>query len=208
MPRRSQSIDLGIRGIRGDVGDHIAYFWETEEEFDDATGFLDTGLELGDHIVVFGHDEANLRVLERLNGRGHSWKRLESQGRLSVLGPEASGEMMLSRIGAAFQKAINAGSTMIRLLGNIGWGKQDWPDEHDILRFEAKVTNAAASFPCIVVCMYDIKSLPGSVVLHGAFGTHPLTIHGNLIRENPMCEHVDAYLARLEARNLASAVER
>jgi hypothetical protein len=92
---------------------------------------------------------------------------------------------MLSSIGACFQRAVDSGCTLIRLLGNIGWGHPDWPGQDDILAFEAKVTGAAKAFPCVVVCMYDVEALPGKVMVHGAFETHPLTFCGNLLRQNP-----------------------
>lgn len=200
MPKREKPIDLGLRGMRAAEGDHIAYFWETDEEFAEAVGFLEAGMRGHDHLVIFGHDEANERVCDVIEDRGSSCETLVAAGRLNVLGPESTGEMMLGRIGATFQKAIDSGASMIRLLGNIGWGRPNWPDERDILRFEAKVTGAAKSFPCVIVCMYDIDSLSGSVLLNGAFGTHPLTIHQNLIRENPLCLNVEDYLARLDER--------
>lgn len=198
--RKGKEIDLGIRGMRAAVGDHIAYFWETPAEFEEAVGFLERGSRAGDHLVIFGHEEANARVCEVLGGLGLDCEELRAAERLSLLGPESSGDLMLSRIGAAFQEAVDSGSRLIRLLGNIGWGKPEWPDEHDILRFEAKVTTAARQFPCVVVCMYDLNAVGGSVVVNGAFGTHPLTIYGNLIRENPFCMDVKDYLARLKER--------
>lgn len=204
MPTPERTIELGIQDLRAAPGDHVAYFWETRDEFDSATGFLAYGVANDDHVVVFGHDEANEQVLEVLERRGVDWRKLQSQGKLSVLGPESTGDEMLSGIGASFQQALDRGATMIRLLGNIGWGREKWPDELDILRFEAKVTGAAELFPCIIVCMYDINSLSSSIVLNGALGTHPLTIYQNLIRENPMCVHVDEYLERLEARRATS----
>lgn len=202
MRRQDGKIELGIRDMRASVGDHIAYFWETSDEFEEAVRFLETGILHGDHVVVFGHDDANARVCELL-GQRQSCEDLEAEGRLSILGPESSGEMMLSRIGATFQQALDEGAPMIRLLGNIGWGHKTWPDEEEILRFEAKVTEAARAFPCVVICMYDVNTLSGSVVLDGAFGTHPLTIYHNLIRENPVCLHVDEYLERLDRRRSA-----
>lgn len=200
MPTSERTIDLGIRDLRAAPGDHVAYFWATTEEFESAINFLAYGIANHDHVVVFGHDEANERVLEVLERRGVDWRRLQSEGEFSVLGPEVTGDEMLASIGATFQQALDRGATMIRLLGNIGWGREGWPNEEDILRFEARVTGAAESFPCIVVCMYDVNSLSSSIVLNGAFGTHPLTIYQNLIRENPMCVHIDEYLERLEAR--------
>lgn len=199
MGEQKRDVDIGIRDLRTAVGSHIAYFWEKPEQFREAVQFLRRGVTGGDHVVVFGHHDANDRVLEVLESMGHDPAALKERGQLSVLGPGSSGEHTLEQIGETFQTALDGGASMIRLLGNIGWGRPDWPDERDILRFEAQVTEAAASFPCVVVCMYDIESLTGSVVFKGAFCTHPLTIYNNLIRENPMCIEVEDFLARMDA---------
>lgn len=201
MVDRAKDIEIGIRDLRVAVGSHVAYFWEKPEQFREAVQFLSRGIGDGDHIVVFGHDEANERVLDALTSLGHDTDTLEERVQLSVLGPGTTGDNTLERIGTTFQAALDAGASLIRLLGNIGWGHADWPDERDILRFEAKVTDAAASFPCVVICMYDVQSLTGSVVFKGAFCTHPLTIYDNLIRENPMCLEVEDFLARLDEVN-------
>ena len=103
------------------------------------------------------------------------------------------GSEMLDHIGGVFAAAIARGATMIRLLGNIGWGRAGWPDEDDILAFEAKVTGAARLFPCVVVCMYDVRALPGRVMVHGAFETHPLTFCGNVIRQNTHYVEVEQF---------------
>jgi hypothetical protein len=106
---------------------------------------------------------------------------------------------MLGGIGAKFQQAVAGGSRCIRLLGNIGWAKPGWPDELDILAFEAKVTGAAKQFPCVVMCMYDVAHLSGTVMVHGAYETHPLTFCGNVLRENPHYIEATRFLEQLEA---------
>ena len=68
----------------------------------------------------------------------------------------------------------------------------------DILAFEAKVTGAAKQFPCVVTCMYDVAHLSGTVMVHGAYETHPLTFCGNVLRENPHYVQVDQFLLQLE----------
>lgn len=194
------AVELGIRGERVPVGSHVAYIWENDDEFREAVGVLRAGLRSGDHLVVFGHDEANARVLHVLVESGVDVEGLRSEGRLDVLGPAASGEETLAGIGRSFEAAVEQGAPMIRLLGNIGWGRDSWPDTKDLMRFEAQVTGAAASFPCLVVCMYDVRSLPADVLLHGAFQTHPLTFCGNLVRENPFHCSLDEFLERMESR--------
>lgn len=199
MVEKKREIDLGIRSLRAPIGSHVAYFWEKPEQFREAVQFLRGGVRPGDHLVVFGHEEANLDVLDALTSMGHDPAALEERGQLTVLGAGTSATDTLEQIGTVFQAAVDGGASLIRLLGNIGWGRSEWPDEREILRFEARVTEAAAAFPCVVICMYDLQSLTGSVVFKGAFCTHPLTIYDNLIRENPMCIEVEDFLARMDA---------
>jgi hypothetical protein len=191
-------IELGLRGERVRLGDHIAYFWEKEQEFEEAVKFLILGIRQGEHAVVFGHDDANEKVLGILRRSGLDIAHLQASNRLSVIGGGPSGDKMLGGIGEKFQQAVKGGSSCIRLLGNIGWSKPGWPDELDILAFEAKVTGAAKQFPCVVMCMYDVRHLSGTVMVHGAYETHPLTFCGNVLRENPHYVEVGQYLQRLE----------
>ena len=192
------TVELGLRGERVKLGDHIAYFWEKEREFDEAVKFLILGIRQGEHAVVFGHDEANQKVLGILRRNGLDTDHLQTANRLSVIGGGPSGERMLGGIGEKFQQAVAGGAACIRLLGNIGWSKPGWPDDLDILAFEAKVTGAAKQFPCVVMCMYDVAHLSGTVMVHGAYETHPLTFCGNVLRENPHYVEVGQYLVQLE----------
>jgi hypothetical protein len=193
----NKEIDLGINGERLSPGDHVAYFWQTEQEFSDGVKFLEVGLRGQDHCVIFGHEEANEKVCGVLDGHGFNVDSLRAAGRLTVLGGEADADLMLSNIGASFSAALERGAKLIRLLGNIGWGRENWPSEKDILAFEAKVTGAAKLFPSVIVCMYDVNNLPGNVIVHGAYETHPLTFCRNLIRENPYYVGFEEFMASL-----------
>jgi hypothetical protein len=196
---RAGEIDLGLRDEQVTLGDHIAYFWESERQFEEAVGFLLVGIRNGDHIVVFGHDDANKRVVDVLRKRGIDTDHLQTAERMTVVTGGPSGDKMLGNIGATFARSVEQGCGCIRLLGNIGWSKPGWPDDLDILAFEAKVTGAAKQFPCVVMCMYDVASVSGTVMVHGAYETHPLTFCGNVLRENPFYVGVDEFLERLKA---------
>jgi len=193
------SVELGIRGERVHPGSHIAYFWQSEGEFREGVEFLRLGLRNGDGCVLFGHAEANARILKLLRSVPVDTDYLQAQGKLAVLGGQPSGDTMLGEIGATFQKMIDGGAKMLRLLGNIGWGKEGWPIEDDILEFESKVTGAARSFPCVVVCMYDVRSLSGRVMVNGALQTHPITVCGNVVRHNPYFLEHEEFLNKLRA---------
>jgi hypothetical protein len=196
---RSGNLDLGLRDEQINLGDHIAYFWESERQFEEAVGFLLVGIRNGDHIVVFGHDDANKKVVDVLRKRGIDTDHLQTSERMTVVTGGPSGDKMLGNIGETFARSVERGCGCIRLLGNIGWSKPGWPDDLDILAFEAKVTGAAKQFPCVVMCMYDVASVSGTVMVHGAYETHPLTFCGNVLRENPFYVGVDEFLERLKA---------
>lgn len=193
-----RQVDLGIRSERVECGAHIALLWETDAEFEEAVGFLEEGARGGDHLVVFGHDEGNQRVMEVLRERGVDVDALTDEGRLDVLGGRETGEATLAGIGASFTAAVDRGAELIRLLGNIGWGREGWPSESDLLRFESQVTEAAKAFPCVIVCMYDLRSCSGASLVHGCFQTHPMTFLGNLVRENPYHVPYSEFIQRLD----------
>lgn len=164
-------------------GDHIACFWDSEQEFTRAVGFLPPGLAGRDHCVVFGHEEANDRVLATLRQQVDV-ERHGRDGRLTVLGCQSTGDATLQAIGATFRAALDAGAPLIRLLGNIGWGRPGWPAEDDLIQFERRVTGAVKDLPAVVVCMYDVPALPGRVVMHAGLAAHPLTVVGNAMHVN------------------------
>jgi len=194
--RTTQLVDLGIGGETVKVGEHVAYFWDDDQEFARGVDFLALGLRGTDHGVIFGHSDANAKVMNTLRAKGLDVDGLIASGRLTVLGGASAGDLMLASIGGCFQRAVDNGCQLIRLLGNIGWGHPDWPGQDDILAFEAKVTGAAKAFPCVVVCMYDVQSLPGRVMVHGAFETHPLTFCRNILRQNPYYVPVDEFRSK------------
>lgn len=197
-PKRNGSIALGIREEHVHPGAHIAFLWESDEQFLEALGFLEAGFRASDYGIVFGYGEANMKVIAGLKNKGIDVEALERQGRLAEVGGQPTGEATLAAIGAAFQKMIDHGAQLVRLLGNIGWGRAGWPSEDEILRFEAQVTQAAMDFPCIVVCMYDMKGLSGRIMIHGALETHPLTFCGNVMRQNPYYVPIEQFLGRKE----------
>ena len=183
---------------------HVAYFWNTAQEFADAVTFLEVGLRGADHGIIFGHDEANLEVCRILESRGIDLARLTADGRLTILRGRPDGDQMLQEIGQAFEGALARGAGLVRLLGNIGWNRADWPDEQALLKFEAQVTEAAKQFPCVVVCMYDVAGLPGTIVHHGGLGTHPHVVCNGHLENNPQYLPAEIFLRRIET--LAGAI--
>jgi len=79
---------------------------------------------------------------------------------------------------------------MVRVLGNLGWEHPGWPAEGDILRLEARVTDAVRNFPSVVMCAYDVRELSGRSPLLGGLECRPLTLRRAALRHNE--HHVPA----------------
>jgi hypothetical protein len=185
--------------VKGSVelGSHLVYFWQNQAEFAQGVAFLEPGLREDHHCVIFGHDEANDRVLQVLRRKGFDVAELANQGQLTVLSRQLSTKVVLSQVQEIFNGAMRRGFSAIRFLGNLAWGYRNCPEQDEVLELEARVTGMAHKFPCVVVCMYDVNTLPGRMVLKGGFETHPFTLCSHGLRENPLYVPEAAFLAEL-----------
>ena len=180
-------IALGITDDEVPLGSHLIHFWHTDDEFERGVRFLELGIaDESQYCVLFGHDEANQRVLGILHARGYDLTRIQDD-RLVVLRREASASETLAKIDAAFSDAVAKGATAIRYLGNLGMGQAPLPGRgvDEVVELESGATVLADRFPCVIVCMYDINAVSGRLVLDGGFGTHPLTVCRGALRHNP-----------------------
>jgi hypothetical protein len=182
----STEIPLGITTDVVDLGSHLIYFWQSEEEFARGVRFLEPGLLGEDHCIVFGHHEATERVFRLLQAKGFDTESLTKQRRITLLRREAPAGTTLSDIEDVFKAAIRAGAPAIRYLGNLGFGQAPLPGTgiEDVLELEARVTSLAKRFPAVVVCMYDVNTLPGRLILKGGFQTHPVAVCGDHLIDN------------------------
>lgn len=188
--RRERSVPVGMAGEFAAPGDHISYFWESEHEFDAAAGFLAAGVERDEVCVLLGHDAANGRVLAGLERRGLSPDKLRRHDRLHTVSGQQSADAVLGEIGDRIRTAVDRGVPMVRVLGNLGWKHPGWPAEGDILRLEARVTDAVRNLPSVVMCAYDVRGLSGRSLLLGGVECHPLTLRRAVLRHNE--HHVPA----------------
>ena len=181
-------IALGITDDEVPLGSHLIHFWRTDAEFERGVRFLELGIaDESQCCVLFGHNEANQRVLEILRTRGYDLTRILQQGRLVILRRESPASDTLAKIDAAFSNAVAKGATAIRYLGNLGMGQAPLPGRgaDEVVELERGATALALRYPCVVVCMYDVNTLSGRLVLDGGFGTHPLAVCRSALRHNP-----------------------
>ncbi len=188
MRNATGTIGLGITNDEVALGSHLIHFWQNEEEFERGVRFLGLGVaDESEYCVLFGHDEANHRVLEILRKSCGDLDRVLQEGRLIILRRESSASVTLTNIEAAFAAAVRKGATAIRYLGNLGMGQAALPGRgaDEVVELENGATALGRRYPCVIVCMYDVNTVSGSLVLNAGFGTHPLAVCGHALRQNP-----------------------
>jgi MEDS: MEthanogen/methylotroph, DcmR Sensory domain/Putative zinc-finger len=183
---RPETIPSGITGEEVALGSHLIYFWESQQDFEQGVRFLYPGLGQGDHCIAFGHDEALENVQQTLRANGYDPDRLIAERQLTILPRRHSADATVSDIAAVMLGALRAGAKAIRFLGNLGMGRDPLPaGEDDVLELETRVTSLLGQVPGVVVCMYDVRTLSGRMILKGGLQTHHLTVCPEGIRQNP-----------------------
>jgi hypothetical protein len=179
-------MEMGITADRVPLGSHLIYFWETEQDFARGVRFFYPGLDKGEHCIAFGHDEALERVQQTLRSEGYDPERLQKERKLTILRRQSAAPTTLSDISAILEAAQRAGARAVRFLGNLGMERDPLPaGEDDVLQLEHQVDTVIGRYPCVVVCMYDVRTLPGRMILKGGLEQHRLAVCAEGVHENP-----------------------
>lgn len=187
MKKAYDKLALGITDDEVALGSHLLHLWKTAEEFECGVRFLQPGIaDESQYCVLFGHNEANQRVLEILRRTSPDLDRVIAGGRLLILRRDSSAPTTLETFEAAFSAAIQKGASAIRLLGNVGMGQDPLPGRgaDEIIDLEAGAEALALRYPCVIVCMYDVNTVSGHLLLNAGFGTHRLTVWGDSVLQN------------------------
>ena len=181
-----RKIPIGITPDRVPLGSHLVYFCESDRDFERGMRFLYPGLGKGEHCILFGHDEALEQALQVLRSGGFDTEALIRNQELTVIRRRADAKKTVAEIAGVLDRAIRAGATAVRYLGNLGMGLDPLPaGEDDVLELEQKVDLLVEALPCVTVCMYDVRTLSGRLVMRGGLQTHALAVFAMGVQNNP-----------------------
>lgn len=190
---------LGIGDREVPVPSHICLFYDDDAELRERLPFLTLGLrDPAEVCVLFGKHQRLAEIVGYLlEDSGEDIEGAIAAKRLVLIEGASTGEATLAHIGNTLDEIVAGGARLIRFLGFIAWGDPSWPPEEDLLAFEAKVNLAVLKYPAVIVCSYKLGVLPGPVLIHSGIETHPITVLGGRVCDNPQYVHPDEYLVRL-----------
>ena len=76
----------------------------------------------------------------------------------------------------------------------MSWVLQTIPGVEYLMAYEARLNYFIPGKPWISVCMYNITKFSGAMIMN-VLRTHPFTISGGIIAQNPYFIHPDEWLA-------------
>lgn len=71
-------------------------------------------------------------------------------------------------------KAVDGGSKMIRVIGDMVSERETFSSLDEMMRYETAYNGVAKRFPTVSICQYDVRVFDGEVV-YEAFKSHPDT---------------------------------
>lgn len=91
---------------------------------------------------------------------------------------------MLGAINAVIAAGKESGYQRMRIMGNMGWTLKGNPGTEQVLEFESRVNEVLTESRQLAVCVYDSSQMSGAMMMD-ILRSHPLTLIGNVLHQNP-----------------------
>ncbi len=186
---------FGLSDVYVDIGAHIAYFFRGDgERLAVLAPFIQTGLESGDQCLIVTEATAASTILDRLAELGADVQGAKDSGQLLISNGGSELEEMESVFEAVISRTRDAGRRIIRIGGDMTWVLDKSLTTEKLLEWEAfydRHVGPRANF--VALCQYDHSRFGGSTVM-AALQTHPLSIIGNVVQENPFYQDPEEML--------------
>ena len=205
---------LSLAGTPLDAFHVCAFFNSRDEEYEVLNPFFKQAIDQG---------EKNLHIVDpsliddhraRLVASGIDAPHCEACGQLEVV-PwgaaylDANGKFDKDRMLAAIDHLTGtgreAGYPRLRIMGNMNWVFDGLPGAEDVIEFEAEVNEVLARNRQPAVCVYDTAKLSGAMLM-GLLRTHPLTLIGGVVHENPFFTPPAEMLKELRDRKARESI--
>ncbi len=167
---------------------HRALLYATDGEFVDASvPFLTEGLERSDAVMVVT-DRARIRRLRRaLAGDA---RRVEFRESSSWY---ASPQAAMDAYRAFVDECVSSGSAWVRVIGEPVWAGRSAREARAWARYESLINISFAASPATIMCPYDMRALPASIVAQ-AKCTHPEVTKGTRSDASSTYRQPEAFL--------------
>jgi hypothetical protein len=199
----TDTIAVGLPGVRLSPGDHVCAFYPSAAERDEILiPYLSEGIQAGDKCIAVVDSTGPESVLASL-GADFDLGPCLSQNQLDVQrsehtylrdGEGFSTEAMLEFWDTSMGGAMADGFGFARGVGEMTWALRQLPGVEELVSYEAKFNNFLPRYPQVVLCMYALDGFSGEVLVD-VLKTHPKVLLGGMVLDNPYYLEPGEFLA-------------
>ena len=206
--------NLSLAGTSLEYFHICAFFNSKEEEYDVLLPFFKEALDQGEknmHIIDPGFADEHKA---RLTAGGVDAHACEACGQLAVVSWKDAylnengvfdKDRMLAALDHLTGSGRDAGYSRLRIMGNMDWALSGQAGSEDVIAFEAEVNEVLSRNRQPAVCVYDLAKLSGGMMMD-LLRTHPLTLIGGVVQENPFYTEPEKMLKEIRARKAEQAL--
>jgi hypothetical protein len=185
-----------------------AFFRSEDEELRTLLPFIREGLAAGEKAIHIVNAKTCDEHRARLTAAGIDVASAEGSGQLDVIawpnsdllgGGEFDPERALHLIDQVLGRARQQGYRRTRGIGYMGWALRNRIRADDLMVYEARLNTILSRYDDPIICTYDLSLASGSVVLD-VMRTHPATLIGGVLQQNPFYIPPEQMLEELRAR--------
>lgn len=93
-----------------------------------------------------------------------------------------------------YEASQKEGPRNVRATAEMVWALEAVPGVEHLMAYESRLNYFIPGKPWISICLYNVKKFSGATIMD-ALRTHPFTISGGVITENPFYQDPDKWLA-------------
>jgi hypothetical protein len=199
-----ESLTLGFGNYTCNWGLHIAGLYESDAERDEIIfGFLQQGYMEGE-MQLYAAGERSTETFKTEFGDfcPKCKKKLENDHYFSIKTAkelyypegEFSPTDMDKNLNDFFAWSQKNGKRNIRATAEMAWALEAIPGTEHLMAYESRLNYFIPGKPWISICLYNINKFDGKTIM-GVLRTHPFTISGGIITQNPYYQNPDIWLA-------------
>jgi len=188
--------DFGYGSFAFNWGDHICAIFDDHAQQMEVMGpFVSAGIQLEQRCVWVSSPPSADALRQSLHDMGGDVLTLEASGQLLILSEPGfylyegifEPERTMDLLRALLNDNQRQGYAAMRIANDVSWTGSERVDPDLWQEFESRLTEEVAGLPLCLVCQYDRRRIPGSIMV-AAMRTHPAVILGTSFRLNPFYE--------------------
>jgi hypothetical protein len=173
-------------GIRLKPGAHASLILSGPDLHSDVLAFAAEGMKNGEACAILAYSRFNERLAAQLRDlHGVDTRRSLVDGTLAFVGVRENAKLMSEELEKYFAQARKL-KRSARLLTSLGWGENGWPDENELLHFDAGLNELCREYGAAALCLYDARQLSGQIIVVGALQCHPQVFCRGVAHRNPL----------------------